>query len=407
MNRKSWLILLVAYGCGVLATFAQFSVPPILPSLRVQFGMSYTQSGMLMSLFAIATLFFATPCGFIIHRYGVRRVGLLGFILMMLGLGVCFLAGSFGVFLAGRAIQGVGFGLVAVSAPTAIGQFLPREMMPMAMGLWSTWIPVGNLIIFFTAPRVLQATSVAVYWAILIASMVPGLVAFAWAIPNPPKATQAGPVLPSRQVLKDELANGDVWAASITFAAFTFGMFSLTTWSSTYLHEVMGLSLVLAASGTIIYGITSIFSDLYGGVLLKRFGHSRWMFILPPAFLILLWPLYTIPSVTVFCIVIGVYSLIGGVIPPIIFASAPMLARRPEGVGMATAIIIIGENMGLLVGPQVFGILRDWTGSYRASFWLMMLGPLVQVFSLHRIWATGVFAGARRPAPALLEAGEA
>ena len=88
MNRKSWIILLAAYAAGVLATFAQFAVPPVLPALRAQFGMSYTQAGMLMSLFAVATLVFAAPCGFVIQRWGVRRVGLLGFLLLAAGAGL-------------------------------------------------------------------------------------------------------------------------------------------------------------------------------------------------------------------------------------------------------------------------------------------------------------------------------
>ncbi|NDV13442.1 MFS transporter [Crenobacter caeni] len=405
MQGRHWLILWVAFLCGVLATFAQFAVPPVMPALFERYGISYTEAGLLMSMFAIATLLFATPCGFIIPRYGVRNVGLAGLLLIMAGLACTLYAGSFAQFVAGRAVQGIGFGLVAVSAPTAIGQFLPADKMPVAMGIWSTWIPVGNLIVFFAAPRVLASLSIEAYWVLLIASMVPGVLLFALVIPNPPRDPSAR-LLPERAVLVDELKNTDVWAAALTFAAFTFGIFSLTTWSATYLNEVMGLPLVLAVSGTLIYAVASIASDLYGGVLLHKFGHRRAMFVLPPTLLLLLWPLFAIPDLTVFCVTIGVFSLISGVIPPIVFASAPLLARRPQGIGVAMAIVIIGENLGFLIGPQVFGWLREVTGTFTASFWAMGLGALLQIFTLNHLYRTGVFARRHAAVPALAPASQ-
>lgn len=387
-----WRIVLVAYAVGVLVTFAQFAVPPILPALRERLAIDYGQAGMLMTVFAIATLIFATPCGVVIQRYGVRRVGLAGLVILTAGLGVCLFASSYGVFLLGRAVQGVGFGLVAVTAPTAIGQFVPPRGMPMAMGLWSTWIPFGNLVVFFVAPRVLQYASMPTYWLLLIAVMVPGFVAYALVIPRMPTVSSAADAIPPRQVLVDELRNPHVLAAGIAFAAFTFGVFSLTTWTTSYLHETMGMTLVAAAAGTLVYAVASICSDLYGGLLLQRFGHRAATFVLRPFLLLMLWPLFTVPRVPVFLATIAIFSLISGVIPPIIFAAAPLLARHHEGVGVATAVIIVGENLGLLVGPQVFGWLRQATGGYRLSFMVMMSGPVVMMLALWHIHRTGVFA---------------
>ena len=74
---------------------------------------------------------------------------------------------------------------------------------------------------------------------------------------------------------------------------------------------------------------------------------------------------------------------------------------------MAMAIVIVGENLGILVGPQVFGMLRDWTGSYRAGFWVMALGAVVSMATLDRIWRTGVFGARAGKPPGLPEPEEA
>ena len=65
-----------AFSAGVLATFVQFSIPPILPLLKNQYQVTYTDSALLMSLFALATVLSAVPGGFIVQKYGVRKIGL-------------------------------------------------------------------------------------------------------------------------------------------------------------------------------------------------------------------------------------------------------------------------------------------------------------------------------------------
>lgn len=78
MQKSSWSILWVAFSAGVIAAFVQFSIPPILPLLQAKYHISYTESALLMSLFALATLFSAVPGGFMVQRFGVRTIGLWG-----------------------------------------------------------------------------------------------------------------------------------------------------------------------------------------------------------------------------------------------------------------------------------------------------------------------------------------
>jgi predicted MFS family arabinose efflux permease len=391
MNR-SWTIIWVAFAVGVIATFVQCAVSPLMPVLQSRFGLSYANAGMLMSMFAFATLACATPCGFVIQRYGVKPVGLFGMALLFLGLFFALVAASYPVFLLGRAIQGIGFGLVAVAAPSAIGHFVPKKQMPMAMGIWSTWIPGGSLIMFFAAPRVLEHLSLTTYWLLLMAVLCPGIIAFALAIPSRSKEQDArDAALPSRRVILEEFTNRKVWFAAITFAAYTFGFFSLATWITTYLTERMGLTILQAANASILYWPFSMLSNIYGGYFLKKYGHSRLLFILPPACLAVLWPLYAIPSLETFYAVLVLMGLVAGIIPTIIFASGPLLAKRKEGIGVAMAIVIIGENLGILIGPEIFGILRQYSGGFILSFASLSLGALLQILMLDNIWKTGVF----------------
>ncbi|WP_300158613.1 MFS transporter [Solidesulfovibrio sp.] len=398
--KKDWWIIWVTFAVGVIASFVQCSVTPLLPVLQDRFQLSYANAGMLMTLFALAALVFATPCGLVIQRCGVRRVGLWGLLLLCCGLGLILLAtchSLYPVFLAGRIIQGVGFALVAVAAPSAIGQFVSKPLLPLAMGIWSTWIPCGSLLMFFAAPRLLDHYSLSAYWLFLLLLVCPGIAAYALVIPSHRQSGLAEAALPSRQAILDELGNAKVWFAAVAFAAYTFGFFSLVTWITTYLSENMGQSLLQAADASILYWPFSILSNIYGGFFLKRFGRSRLLFVLPPAGLAVLWPLFAIPSLETFYAVLVAMGLIAGIVPTIIFASGPMLAKRPEGIGVAMAVIIIGENLGILIGPEVFGILRQLSGGFTLGFSALSLGALLQILMLYKIWKTGVF---DRPRPA-------
>jgi len=85
MNKSSWIILWVAFSAGVIAASVQLSIPPLLPVLIEQLSISYGNSGLLMSLFALATLLSAVPTGFIIQKYGVHKKGILALVIMILG----------------------------------------------------------------------------------------------------------------------------------------------------------------------------------------------------------------------------------------------------------------------------------------------------------------------------------
>ncbi|EPZ43283.1 MFS transporter [Alicyclobacillus acidoterrestris] len=164
-----WLIFSVAFSAGVIATLVQFSVPPVLPLLQARFATPYAETGLFMSLFALATLLSAVPGGFVVQRYGVRAVGLVGLGTMFVGVLCCFWAFDFTWYLIGRVVCGVGFGLVSVAAPSAIGSFVPPDMMSMAMGIWSTWVPFGSFVMFLVAPvLVVHWTFASLYLALLI-----------------------------------------------------------------------------------------------------------------------------------------------------------------------------------------------------------------------------------------------
>ena len=54
--------------------FFQLAMPPLFPFLRQEFGVGYVQLGLLTTLFYVASGLAQTPSGFLVDRFGARRV---------------------------------------------------------------------------------------------------------------------------------------------------------------------------------------------------------------------------------------------------------------------------------------------------------------------------------------------
>jgi len=389
VERKYWNILWAAFIVGVTATLVQFSIPPILPILQAKYDTTYAAGALLMALFALTTLLTAVSGGFFVHRFGERAIGIYGILTLIVGVVLNFFAVHFIILLIARIIQGIGFGLVSVAAPSAIGKFIPQEKMSVAMGIWSTWIPLGSLIMFLFAPTIVSTFNISTYWVIIIIILLISVLFYGKIIPRNSERTNAEEEA-STTVEKPspllEVKNGQIWAVALAFASFTFALFSFNTWASTYLVESANMSLVNAALVPSIISFFMIGSNLYGGVLLDRFPGNVFVFVLPPLLLALTWPLFLFDSHAVLYIAAALIGAVGGVTPTIIFASAPKLAVRPETIGIAMSIVIIGENAGILIGPEVFGFLRDITGGFQMSIWTLFFANLVTMCASFLMW---------------------
>ncbi|MEM7253580.1 MAG: MFS transporter, partial [Pseudomonadota bacterium] len=69
VGRDSWLITLVALAHG-FSHFYQLVLPPLFPFLVVSLDTSYTQLGLVLTVFGVASGLAQTPIGFLVDRFG-------------------------------------------------------------------------------------------------------------------------------------------------------------------------------------------------------------------------------------------------------------------------------------------------------------------------------------------------
>ena len=105
-----WLV----YGLFLVAGVAQAAIVPMLPRMSAHFGLSASQTALLLALPGLATLAVSVPSGIAADRIGARRVSLAAAALLCLS---CLAQAmpALAAVLVGRIVFGVAFGVVWTS----------------------------------------------------------------------------------------------------------------------------------------------------------------------------------------------------------------------------------------------------------------------------------------------------
>jgi predicted MFS family arabinose efflux permease len=376
----AWVILFVVILASVAAPLNQFKVPPLLPVLIEAFRLDLSQAGALMSIFSFTGLILALPAGLILQRLGPKATGLIAVACLVIGSGWGALAGGVGLLLATRVIEGVGMALIAVVAPASIALWFPPHSRGTPMGLWATWVPLGSVIMYNLAPTL--GTSVgwqAVWWTGAAFSLLAFVLYWLFMRLPPTAAAERRAAQDARgdpgdgkpPSLATALANRDIWLLALQFACFNVAFIGFATFFPTFLAEERAYSLAQAAFITSLSTLVALGGAPLAGWLSDRLGSRRW-FIAPPFLIVAAmmvlpfhltgWPLYAL---------MALLGLVSVATPTATFAAAPEVMGDPRAAGLGLAVISLGMNLGIVIGPLFFGMFVETMGWAVAGYWLI------------------------------------
>lgn len=378
----AWTILVVAFIASVAAPLTQFKVSPIMPVLMDAFGLNMASAGMLMSVFAITGFILAFPAGLILQRLGLKVTGLIAMASLIIGSIVGAFSTSSGLMMTSRLIEGVGMGLIAVVGPAAIAMWFPAEARGTPMGIWATWVPVGSVLMYILAPFLATRFGwQSVWWFSAAFSLLAFVLVWIF-MKMPPAMSEAGPEgggPPSGEAvnMKKALSNPSIWFLAASFGLFNLALIAVSTFYPTFLSTVREYSMSSASFATSIIMIVVIFSAPLAGIVSDKIGSRKvmitWLFLLVGV--MFLFP-FTVTGglITVWLALLG---LVAGAIPTATFASAPEIMGKPQLVGLGMAAVSFGQNLGMFIGPTLFGALvasSGWAVAGYAMIPVLLLG---------------------------------
>ena len=137
INR--WLILGVLFVARFALGFQFQSVGSATPFVVEDFGVDYTNIGLLVGLYILPGLFLSVPSGFAGRRFGDKRIVLAGLMLMLAGGVVAGAAERYATVVVGRLMSGAGAASrISTKAPATSP--LPAHSVAVSLVSTSPWV---------------------------------------------------------------------------------------------------------------------------------------------------------------------------------------------------------------------------------------------------------------------------
>lgn len=388
--NPSWIVV----AAGVSGSLHVGKLPPAVPVLQEQLGVSLVQAGFLLSTVQVAGMALGLVVGLGADKWGLRRSMLVGLALMALSSIVGAAATGFEWLLALRALEGLGFLLVAMPAPGLIRRNVQPSELSGRMGWWGSYMPIGSAMGLLLGPWVLQATSWQFWWIALGAiSALAALVVWRMVPADPvhdAAAASAAPAEGWRPRLALTLRSPGPWLVSLAFMLYSGQWMGVVGFLPT-MYAQAGLGAHLAGLLTAVVAASNMVGNIASGKLLQR-GWSPRRCLQAGYVAMGLCALLAYVQVGgeplaplwLRFVAVVLFSAAGGLIPATLFTSAMHLAPSTGTVSTTVGFMQQWSCVGQFAGPPLVAavatLMGGWqftwmvTGSMCVAGWLLALG---------------------------------
>lgn len=308
-------------------------------------------------------------------RLGRRRMAIAGLGAMALASAAGATVTSIPALLATRVVEGVGFIAMAVSIPPLLASVAttPADRR-LALGLWSSYIPMGSAIVLLAAPLVIAFGGWRTLWLDAAGGAALAAVAIALGVHrasepaaiHEPFWTGARTVIAARAPL----------IAGIAFGAYAASYFIVVGFLPAML-VASGRGVGAAALLTFIVVVANGLGNISGGIASRRFAR-RPVLVAGAAILGSGGALEYLTGLPLWLRVgagaIAAYA--GGLIPGTLTAALPQLSPAPRLIATTQGVVLQCSNVGQLVGPVAVAALGAARGGLPGSMVLLTLAAI-------------------------------
>lgn len=359
------IIALIGFVHGV-SHFFHLLLPPLFPWLMPEFGLSFTEIGVSMTLFFVVSGIGQALAGFLVDRFGALRVLACGIACFVLAGLLLYLSQSYVMLLAVAALAGLGNSVFHPADFTVLNHKVSQARLGHAFSVHGLSGNIG----WACAPLFMTTLASAYGWRLAgLGAAGLGLLSLLALISQrhvlheavqPPSGNQAPA---ERASTLDFLRSLPVWLCFLFFFFITSAFGGIQNFISPILQALYGFSLQHAALGLSIYMIGSAIGIVLGGFLAQKGEHDHLIAAAlgMAALLAMLLASQYLPAWSILPLMAGIGFFSGCAGP-----SRDLLVRRAatarfgkSAFGRIYGFVYSGLDLGLACAPLFFGGLMD------------------------------------------------
>ncbi|HSD61358.1 MAG TPA: MFS transporter [Burkholderiales bacterium] len=367
--RSDFRTIIVVGASHGTSHFFHLMLPPLFPWLMADFSLNYTQAGALMTVFFVVSGIGQALAGFVVDRFGARRVLFSGIALLAASGIVLAVAHEYATLAVAAAVAGLGNSVFHPADYTVLN----RRVSPARLGhAFSVHGLSGNLG-WAIAPVFMAGVAGMAGWrSAAIAAAAVGLVMLAlllsqrdaMAVPAHADPHPGSRSVPGSNSTLTFLGVPAVWMCFAYFVVGTMAFGVLQNFSPGALGGLYGLSLVVATSALSAYLLGGAAGIAAGGFLAGRArGHERIITLAlgTAAAVALILAGGAAPgwAVIPLMVAMGFGSGVAGPSRDMLVRHAATGTLGPRAYGRVYGFVYSGLDVGLALAPLAFGPLMD------------------------------------------------
>ena len=346
-------------------------VTSMFTSIERDYGISHTQSGMLMSAVYWAIVILTFPVSLIVDRWSrTKTIGIMA-IMWSMATALCALTGNYVQLFMARLLIGVGEAGYAPGGSAMISGLYPIEKRSKMMGLWNASIPLGTAIGVLLGGII--ATRLGWKHAFGLVAFPGLIVAILFLFVKDYKTVDLSFIdkanqkikMEKKDMIKEFLTKPSIIYTYFGIAAVVFVTTSLITWLSTYFQKMRMLPEDKAGTMASAIMVLALVGAPLGGILTDRWRKTQFNArLLLPAISTLISAVLLFLALDLFggAIQFAVLLIMGVTIMMFISGAAAVTQDviHPGLRATSYAIAVVVQNLlGSSMAPLVVGKIYD------------------------------------------------
>jgi len=366
--RTPWPRIAVLLCAGVAVALHGGKVPGAIALLRHDLGLGLTAAGWVVSIFNLVAAGAGFALGLLADRVGQARAALAGLLLTAAASAAGAGAANPAWLLASRAVEGLGFMLVAVSVPFLIAGAAAPQDRRVALGLWGANVPLGIGAMLLLGAPLLDRIGWRGLWLLGAALAAAAAAALCRSTRGVPVTRRPRGAAPLAQIRRLAAHRGPLLLAA-TFALYAGQYLAVIGFLPLILTEVDGLPGSAAAALGAVAVLGNVLGNAGAGFALRRgIGADRLLIGASAAM--------AAGAALVFAQDAGpvahvggaiAFSAVGGLIPGTLFAVAPERSPAPELLSGVNGLMMQGSALGQFVLPPGVAAIAASHGGWTAA----------------------------------------